>query len=222
MPDRKNVKPLHETFGEIGGSRFCIFSTVKGLCSEKDRFLKVYAKMVPDALAVPISEEELKGLRKYRGERIDMTTPERIYAHHLSTFGEVSIPHPVYVECVERAKEDVIPIYALDLDEVSFSEAYVKHISGLEMVSASIREKALSGKEFDKKEPFAFALEWDRAINPSKGYRRLEKRREEHMAGRIIDLLGKHHVLLAVVEHERSKGILEHVASRTITIGKGV
>jgi hypothetical protein len=220
MPDRKTVHRSHEAFGKIGGSKFCIISTVKGLCSEKDRFLETYARTVPDALAIPISEEELNGLRKYRGEQIDMTTPERIYAHHLSTFGEVRIPHPVYVECVERAKEDVIPIYSLDLDEVAFSEAYVKHISGLEMVSTSIREKALASKEFEKLDPFDFALEWDKAINSSKGHKRLEKSREEHMAGRIIDLLDKHHVLLAVVEHERSHGILERIATMTTAIDK--
>jgi hypothetical protein len=205
----------HETHGSYGESRYCLFSTVKGLTSEVTRFLDIYHKVVPDVLALPISSSELKALRRYRGESVEMTTPERIYAKNLSRFGEVKIPHPVYVDCVERARDDVIPVCPLDLDDVAFSECYARFITGMEMVSASVREKILNGREFKSTDPFEFAIEWDRAINSSKGYRKLEDCREAYMSEAIVKLLRKHHVLLAVIEHERSHGIIRRIASMT-------
>jgi len=217
MPEKSDDKGSHLICGRCGRSTYYMFSTVKGLLSEKGRFSDSYHETVPDALALPISGGELAALKTYRGEPVEMTTPERVYSQQLSRFGEVRIPHPVYTACVEIAKEDVIPIYALDMDDISFSETYVRHITGFQMISTSIKEKTLMSRQFRARNPFDFVIEWDRAINSSKGYRQLELARERHMAGRITELLQRHRVLLAVVEHERSNGISEHLASMPLS-----
>jgi hypothetical protein len=210
----KKVSP-HEIYGSFKGSRYYLFSTVKGLSSEEERFKRSYTTVAPDAVALPVSPSGLHALREYHGEPISMTTPERIYAKHLSMFGEVRIPHPVYLKCLEYAGEDMIPVYPLDMDEETYSECYTRFITGLEMIFSSMREKRLEHRIFKSKDPFEFAVEWDSAINSSKGYRQLEASREVFMADRLITILEKHHVVLAVVEHERLNGIIKHLIART-------
>lgn len=205
------LAPSHMMDASIRGSRVCIFSTVKGLTSERERVREAYTRLAPDAVALPISEESLGGLRAYRGEPVEMNTAEAIYAHHLSRFGAVHIPHPAYTEVLELADDDGIPVHAIDMDEETYTEVYLKCISGLAVVLSSFRERRLASWMPRAKDPFRFALEWDRAINASSGFKRLERMREKHMAERILALAGRCGVMLVLIEHERSHGVIEKV-----------
>ncbi|MDI6917406.1 MAG: hypothetical protein QMC80_06380, partial [Thermoplasmatales archaeon] len=54
-----------------------------------------------------------------------------------------------------------------------------------------------------------FIFEWDKIVNKLKGFRALEKKREEHMSKKLSELSEKHNRILAVVELQRLKGISE-------------
>ena len=100
-----------------------------------------------------------------------------------------------------------MPIEAIDMDEVTYTESYVDCVSALELVFQGRLEKRLTKRQFRATNPRDFVLEWDAEVNGSPGFARLQQRREAFMAGRLREIAASHDSVLAVIEVERARGV---------------
>jgi pheromone shutdown protein TraB len=198
----------------LDGSKVFIVPTVKGLVSEAVIVKESIRRYTPDAIAVHIGKEEMKGLKSVVDGKVKMTyltSYERVYALKLSRFGEVQVPPPTLVESLRMARDLKIPIFTLDLSDEEYTDIYTRYISGVTMIRNSLRLKRINRKKFKSQTPEDYAMEWDRISNRYRGFRLLEEHRERYQAKRIIKLCKKHDRLLCVVEYERSDGIIEAI-----------
>ncbi len=199
---------------DLDGRRVAVLGTVKGLTNES-RLVEMAAREIgPEAIAVHIGKEELKGLESVLDGDVDsapLSSYEKVYARKLSVFGDIQIPPPSLVEALRAARSRKIPCLPLDFNDERYSSVYTRHIDGLTMIRQSLRLKRVNRKRFPKDDLEGFTVKWDRVANAMRGFRKLEKEREGHMARRIGSLSGRYDPLLCVVELERKNGILEEI-----------
>lgn len=183
-------------------------AVVRGLESERMAVRDALDESSADAIALSISDEELKALELYeKGEVPPSNFEEDIYIDGLSRFGEVKKPPPCFVEARDLARKSGLKCHAIDMNDQDYTEAYVSNVGTLEMMRHSMNEARLRRWRSKAETPADFVIQFDEKVNDGKGFRRLEKARETHMAGRLVELLSDHERVLAVVEVERAKGI---------------
>jgi len=204
----------------VGRCRITVLPTVKGLVREKRKVREAIAGLGPEAVALPVSREGLKGLGaicKGSEPEIFLSHYEEIYALRLSRYGKVAVPPPSYTEAWAAASELNIPLVAIDMNEEDFANAFCDSVSTPGLVYHSIRWRWLRRKRFrGAATARQFVLAWDEAVNSLKGFRNLEDRREEHMARRLLALSGKYGTILAILELERMDGVLRRLRSGAI------
>jgi hypothetical protein len=106
-------------------------------------------------------------------------------------------------------------------DEV-YTEAYCEHVGTGDMLRESFFARRATGKTYDLSTPCAFARSWDQRVNKAKGFRELELARERHMAESLRNLAKRYRNVLAVVECERSEGVLTSLGPTAETDGTAV
>ncbi|MEM4729738.1 MAG: hypothetical protein QXH42_08295 [Thermoplasmata archaeon] len=198
----------------VGSSSLTIFPTIRGLESERPLVREAVAEVSPRAVALPVSIEGLRGLRElYRGKEpeVFLSHYEEIYASHLSKYGRVSVPPPSFSEAYAASVERGIPVKAIDLSEREYADAFCESVSTASLLFHSLRWRWLRRKRFREETPEDFVLAWDRVINSLKGFRELETKREEHMAARLRHLSGKYSSILAILELERTEGVVRRL-----------
>jgi hypothetical protein len=208
----------------VGSCALDVFPTVKGLERERKAVRRAILEARPEAVAIPVSPEGLRGLRaiwKGTDPEIFLSHYEEIYAVKLARYGKVSVPPPSFTEAYAAAAEAGIPVRAIDLDEDAFSNAFVQNISTSNLVYHSLRWRWLRRRRFNQPSAREFCLAWDRAINSLRGFRNLELRREEHMAGALGRLCERHRKVLAVLELERMEGVLGRLSTIDVKSLKG-
>ncbi len=191
-----------------------VLKVIKGLSSEREDVKRRFYECKPDAVALSISKEELAGLRALiegSEHSVALSPYEEVYARRLAAFGEVRVPPPAYEEAMLLAIQQGIPTHAIDMDEEAYTSAFCSHISGLALFWHSLCFRRIKKKRFKAHSPEEFVEMWDRYINRLKGFRNLERAREEHMAKELIKFSGHYNSILAVIEWERGKGVMEHV-----------
>jgi len=195
----------------INSSAIYLFGTVKGLHYETRSINKIMNKWKPDSLALAVSRESLTALNDYGDstEEPFLSDLELVYQERLSSFGEVSAPPPSFIEIVRYGKEKGLPVYALDFDEETYSQAFCDSVSFFQWVGHynSSKIKKLARHKFRAKTPHEFIIEWDKLSNNTKGLRELEKKRERYMARNVNFLIKKHERIFAIVDLERLEGI---------------
>lgn len=192
--------------------KILLLGSVQGLTSEKSEIKKLFEKIKPDAVALSVSDDELEGLKRMSdGEEpeILLSGYEEVYARKLAVYGEVNVPPPSLTEAFELAEKNGVPVYAVDMDDKEYTDVFIKNISTIQLILYSLKIKKLRKKRFKSKTPEDFVFEWDKIVNKLKGFRALEKKREEHMSKKLGELSEKHNRILAVVELQRMKGISE-------------
>ncbi|MEA3558676.1 MAG: hypothetical protein U9R75_05415 [Candidatus Thermoplasmatota archaeon] len=191
-----------------------LLGTVKGLVSEKEIVRKAIEDLDPDAIALHISIEEIRGIEKVVKGKVKTTylsSYEKVYARELTRFGEVQIPPPSLIEAYELSRAREIPLKQLDFSDNSYSDIYTKHVNGISMIRQSLRQKRVNRKKFRSNTPEEFCMEWDSVVNKLKAYRMLEESRERKMGDRIININKKYPDVLAIVEIERVQGIRRRI-----------
>lgn len=203
---------MYET--EINGSKVYLTGIVKGLVTEADKVKENLDSLEFDVGALPISKEELEGLKDFieQDDDIDIepNKVEKMYAERLSKFGEVSLPQPSYVFLLKFCEKEDIKIESLDMDEEHYTMAYCDHVTGTQWLRQAFREKSLSRKKIKADTPKEFALRWDGVINKLKGYQDLEDHREEVIA-KNIKRVSKKGDVFCIVEVERMEGIIDNL-----------
>ncbi len=194
--------------------KIIILGTIKGLVSERDIVRHSIEEFNVGVIGLHIGKEELKGLKavvKGKVENTYLSSYEKVYARELARFGEVQIPPPSLVEAYITGGELGITVKHLDMDEESYTDAYTKFIGGPTMIRQSLRLKRVNRKKFKSQTAEDFVLDWDALANKLKGFKRLEEKREKIMASRISLLSKKYGSILAIVELERMKGIVNKI-----------
>ena len=182
---------------------------VKGLVSEGEKVSQAYDEVLPDAIAVSISHEDLGGLRRREDyDRYEPSDLEIIYQAFLERFGEVRLPPPAYVRGLELSEEHGTTIIPVDMNEVLYTDTYCAMVRTGDMIRESFFTRRATRKSYDLSSPEAFVRSWDRRVNRAKGFQELERARENHMAETLRRLCGRYERILTVVECERSDGVV--------------
>jgi hypothetical protein len=199
---------------ERGDSRITILPVIRGLVSESNRVFDAAMRMGPEAIAVSISKEELSAMRNV-GNEIDyeMSEIETVYSDLLERFGEVALPPPCFSAALQVSEELGIPILPVDMNEELYSVTYVTLVGTMDLFKESLSIKRLKRKLSRCEDPEEFILEWDALTNRSRGFDRLSSERERHMAGVLARMARRYHDILAIIELERSKGVVWRLES---------
>lgn len=195
----------------INGCRVDLLPIVKGLVSETDKIKEAYGNYESYSVALGIEDivaiehrDEIKDVQEL--SEIDM-----VYAHHLSDFGQVEMPTPAYCELIDLCKKDSLNTIPLDMNNIDFTEMYIKTVKTTEFVKEHRMAKKGMKKQFDMSSPEAFAISWDVYLNKVKGYEKVSQKRERFIAEQIADVAKYRSSLLAVVEIERINNIVKHI-----------
>ncbi len=198
---------------EVHGSRLHLLPVVRGLTSEAAAVRQAFQSSEPDAVALSISPEEMEGLRAQ--PEVDMPPAnfeEELYVRELSRFGEVRKPPPCFVEAFRLSQASRRPLVALDMGDAQYTEAYTQNIGTVELILHSRGARRLRASSFPARTPEELVLLLDDVFNGSRGFRALERDREEYMALQLRNLAATYARPLAVVEVERARGIRRALA----------
>ena len=200
----------------INGAEVVIIGVLKGLVKEEEKVVKAFADHMPDAIGISTSKEELAALRaKETHSDYELSTLEHVYKIYVEHFGEVRLPTPAYLKAIELADAAHLPLIPIDLNDEEFTDLYCKRIHAWDMVRESFYTRSVKRRKYRIGSAKEFALDWDKKVNRAKGFRQLERDREEHMARALRNMSSKYKRILAVVEFERSAGVERSLRSET-------
>jgi hypothetical protein len=184
--------------------------TIKGLISEKDKVTKEFEAFKPDLVAMPISPEEMKGLRACvngKVKTVALSNIEDAFAKRIGAWGKVTVPSPFLAQAWILAKKNKVPLKAVDLGEDEFTDFYLKAVSTPDLLIHSMKCRNLEKRRFNAQNPKDFCIEWDKVVSSTGGLRDVERLREETMARNILAIPEKHRRILAFIEVERYEGV---------------
>ena len=188
---------------------------IKGLISEKDKVSKEFESFKPDIVAMPISPEEMKGLRACvngKVKEIALSYIEESFAKRMGAFGKVAVPSPFLAQAWIMARKNKVPLKAVDLPEEEFTDFYVKVVSTPDLLIHSMKCRNLEKKKFKAQNPKDFSIEWDRLVSSTGGLSDVERLREETIAKNILAIKKEHKRVLAFIEVERYEGVKERIS----------
>jgi hypothetical protein len=193
---------------EVKGSQVHVLGVVKGLVSEGEKVELAVAELSPEVIGVSVSKEQLAALRSRDvwGE-YELSPLESAYKMLLQEFGEVRLPSPAFVRALEISDHTNVPVIPIDLNDYDYTEAYCQKVGAMDLVREGGFSKSVKRRRFEGESPESFALDWDRRVNKSKGFRALEAERERHMAYTLRKMTSKYRTILALVDFERSEGV---------------
>ncbi len=193
----------------LGEAIVSVYPAVRGLPSDGDAVKQAIDAGKPEVVALSVSAEELDALRTYRGGALEPdTTEDEVYMAGLSAWEEPVMPPPCFTQAARIAAARHVRLEALDLSEEAYADAYTKNVTTMELLLQGRLENRLLKKRFRVSTPQQFALAWDAEINRTAGFARLQRKREEHIAGRLRELAASAGRVFAVIEVERVKGVL--------------
>ena len=186
-----------------------LLAVVRGLSSETLTVRRAIESVRPEVIGLSIGPEELRTLRSYDGGPLAPENfEEEIYVAGLSAWEPPIKPPPCFSDAIKAADARGVPIEAIDMDEVTYTENYVDSVSTLEVIFQGRLERRLAKKRFDARTPQEFVLAWDAEVNGPPGFARLQAKREAFMAARLRQIAAEGASVLAVIEVERTKGLL--------------
>ncbi|MDR2846262.1 MAG: hypothetical protein LBV63_03170 [Candidatus Methanoplasma sp.] len=197
----------------IGNCRTDILPVVKGLVSEAGKVAAAYGGYEAYAVALGIEDITVLSKRKEIEDEPELGELDLVYSHRLSEFGEVQVPTPAFCELIDLCAKDGTLVIPLDMNNDDFATAYIQNVKTTEFVMEHRMAKKGMKKKFDMSSPEAFSTEWYGFINKAKGFSKLSRLREEHIAEQIVDISRYRGSLLAVVETEIINKVLEHINS---------
>ena len=194
----------------IGNCNIDIIPIIKGLVSEKEKVIEALSKKDYETAGICWGIEEIEAVRRRDEITGDNETNDIdiIYLYKLKTFGDVDMPDPAFTYVVDEFSKKGISVIPLDMADQEFAEAYCNEVSTLDFLRENKIVKKMMKKEFTTSSPEEFMTEWDSLINEVKGYRKMNKLKEEFVAGQIKDLAKYRKSALVLVEYERCDGIL--------------
>src|SRR5256886_8542253 len=163
-----------------------LLPVVRGLPSEAETVRRATDSPRPAAIGISIGPEELIAFGSSDGGPLSAENfEEEIYVAGLSAWERAINPPPCFSEAIKAADARGVPIEAVDMDEVTYTESYVDCVSGLEVVFQGRFEKPLTKKRFPATNPRDFVLEWDAEVDGAPRVAPLPSRPETFIASRL-------------------------------------
>ena len=192
-----------------------LIGAVRGPVKEGEEVLGELRKSNPFKVVLDVSPEELKGLTEH------FTTPnfeplallldtETTLAEELASFGEVRMPSPAFITAIRWAKENGRELVALDPDEESYTDMYLKHMGYLDLVHLARAEHKLKRSPPKAESPEQLVTYWDEKLHADKGSRKIALERRRLSAERLKELVAENGaaMIAAVVDVEHMDLIL--------------
>lgn len=198
---------------ESSDKNIWFFGGIKGLVRDGNILKEELEKAQPKLILISISPEEVSGLREFLKDPFEMNLSdyEIMYGVHLSLYGEVMTPSPIYVETLQYADRNGIEIQGLDMNEEEYQELYTGKMKTFDVVRHSARKRRLLKKEFKDETAEGFVDSWTKMINKVKGLRLIDEERLKHIEDNLVRTLestGSRDIFI-VVEYEFYREILE-------------
>jgi hypothetical protein len=200
---------------DIAGSRIAFLPVIRGLVSEESKVEEAFKDWGPGSVALSISEEEVDTLRRLGGKEAGLETfEEEVYVGNLEKFGKVKKPPPCFTKALELCIEAQIECIGVDMTEDEYTDAYCHFVTTMEMMRESWFKRRIHSKTSGAESPEEFVIRFDEAVNKTRGHRDLEREREKVMAHKTLMLAKEQKKILAVIELERSAGVLSALKNR--------
>jgi len=199
---------------DLSGVRVVVLPVIRGLVSERSRVHAAVSEISPSAIGLSISPEDLAALRAdSAAEPGPRGSAEEAYLVGLSLFGDVDTLLGCFTAAIAVAERLGIPVHALDMGEPEFASAYMHAVSGWEFLRSGARAAKMVRWRPRADSPESFVLAWDARVHGSRGLRELQRRREAHIARRIREIAPGRSPVLALVDVERSRGVVDAMRS---------
>tara|TARA_B100000945_G_scaffold57682_1_gene42777 strand:+ start:50 stop:670 length:621 start_codon:yes stop_codon:yes gene_type:complete len=198
----------------VGNAEIRILSTVKGLVSESQIVENEIESFNPDLVALGMGPEEINGTREWDGEPYDMSGWDEIYGLSLRKIvGDkgVKLPPPSFSTAIKVSDSKNIDVIGIDMDEVSFTEAYTKNISTWQLFKRGRLEKSMTKSGIDGQTPEEIALNMESSIRALSGFANLERERVKTMAENIQLQSESQKKILAIIEISNVSDFIEEL-----------
>ena len=198
----------------LGKTQIRILSTVKGLVSEAAVVEEEIESFEPDLVALSIGPEEIEGTRKWDGEPYDMSGWDEVYGLSLRKIvGDdgVKLPPPSFSMAIKISDLKNIDVIGIDMDEISFTEAYTKNISTWQLFKRGRLEKSMTKSGIEGQTPEEIALNMESSIRGLSGFANLERERVKTMAKNIRLQSERQKKILAIIEISNVSDFVEEL-----------
>ena len=198
----------------LGKTQIRILSTVKGLVSEAVVVEEEIESFEPDLVALSIGPEEIEGTRKWDGEPYDMSGWDEVYGLSLRKIvGDdgVKLPPPSFSMAIKISDLKNIDVIGIDMDEISFTEAYTKNISTWQLFKRGRLEKSMTKSGIEGQTPEEIALNMESSIRGLSGFANLERERVKTMAENIRLQSERQKKILAIIEISNVSDFVEEL-----------
>ena len=198
----------------LGKAQIRVLSTVKGLVSEAAVVEEEIESFEPDLVALSIGPEEIEGTRKWDGEPYDMSGWDEVYGLSLRKLvGDdgVKLPPPSFSMAIKISDLKNIDVIGIDMDEISFTEAYTKNISTWQLFKRSRLEKSMTKSGIEGQTPEEIALNMESSIRGLSGFANLERERVKTMAENVRLQSERQKKILAIIEISNVSDFVEEL-----------
>jgi len=185
-----------------------LVGSVRGLTDEVAPVQEQLEAFDPGAVAVSLSPEEAETLAQYfvgtpTEPVVPLTASEASHAIGLARIAEVQVPAPALLGAVDWATRHGRVVVGVDPPEDTYAEMFAAHIGYFELVRRTLRERQLVKRPPDVETADAYALTWDRTMQPGAGSESLAKARDDFAADQVRGLGRTHPRVALIVDRER-------------------
>lgn len=183
---------------------------------EDEDFIETPAGVFPrervdEVLAEPFHPDLVAADSAASSDQIFISDTDMTFSRKLAAFGEVELPPPSFIEAVRAADRRGVPVEAVDLTELEYTDIFCDHVTYWQLVKHSRLVRKMR-KRLRARGPEELYLEWDRRVRAIPGINVVEGERERAMAARLSELLDRHERVLAVIDLPRVDGVLSRLA----------
>ncbi|HYK93201.1 MAG TPA: hypothetical protein VEY07_04060 [Thermoplasmata archaeon] len=197
----------------VDGREVWLAGVVRGFAPDVPLLIGRLDEFAPKGVGVGISFDELTGLTDHFVNRpseplVPLATTETAELLGLARFGEVRVPNPAYVRALEWSHARSIPVEALEVSDEQYSQLFADHISYVELVGRTLRERRLTRTAPEAKSADEYAIVWERELARGRGSKRFLDARVAAIvaaARRLVERVGRAAV---VVDRERYDAVM--------------
>lgn len=197
------------------GARLVLAGGILGLAEDGPELAEHLEAGSYDDILLGIPFEDLDAIRATTGREgtheFERDAGDEAYLKLLARFGRTQVPPGDLYAAYEYAKRRGLNVEAIDLGDEGHTAVWTQHVGMFELMRSNRRLKRIGDEEFHAKTAEEFAREWDRALFPTKGLRRVQSEREAWMAKRIGELAQRGRRAFALVPLARWAGVRERL-----------
>lgn len=199
----------------LGKGHVDVLPIVNGLAAYADKVKDAYGGYEAYGASLGLEAIEALSIRDQMDmDEVSVSELDIVYSKRMSMFGDVIVPSPAFCELVDLCDRDGVSVIGLDFNDYDYDTAFMDCVKAMEFTSEHRLAKKGMKKRLDESSPEALAKDWDRHVSKVRGYRRLNDRREEHIASEIASTMDYRESLLVVIEIERCDGVVSLLRNR--------